>query len=550
MKNIILKSSLLILGLCVSTSIIARDYTISQITDNNIDESLPRLNEAGDVLWASWVNATDIGWTISLYDSSTQNSWAISDGNVFYDSHQFNIHGDAVWIGTDANGISQIHLYKASTNITTQLTSGDLHQTSPQISDNGDVAWLEQRGSTASSAGLMRHDADTMETDEIVFPGATRQGLISMNTGGDIAWNATVNGAAQDVLLYSASTGVTTNLSGDLNALDSNQRLLDNGDVLWRSEVYSTPGLHIFRHYKAATGNIVDVEVVGEPLFGPMGHAAWSTTTINGASTTYTISAYDPMSGAVNVISNESFTDFGVFAPGIRDISARGDVIWHQIVQTNRFYRLYDAPSGNIFDIATNPFDFYLADNGDIITSEWDGNDYEVYTDPAAGGGTVQLTNDFVDSGVTQDNASGSVLWNRWDFTDNELFVATKNPLSLSIDDVEVEFEKGDREGAWIKLKFASDGEPDYFENISVKINGITILNSKFGDFEMTDYGKFTFKADGVRARLNFNRGKMRVSSKHFDPELVKSHKTIVEVSFGAATAKAKVKKARPHHDD
>ena len=135
-----IKSMMFILGLCLSTSVFARDYTIEQITDNDIWDEYPRLNEAGDVLWASWVNFNDIGWTIFLYDSDTKTTDPISDANVFYDSHQFNNYADAVWMGADSNGYTQIYLYKAATKTPEPLTKGDLHKTNPHISDTGDVA--------------------------------------------------------------------------------------------------------------------------------------------------------------------------------------------------------------------------------------------------------------------------------------------------------------------------------------------------------------------------------------------------------------------------
>jgi len=545
-----IKSILLILGLCLSTSIFARDYTIDRVTDNDIWDEYPRLNEAGDVLWASWVNSEDTAWTVFLYDSETKTTDPISDANVFYDSHQFNNYGDAVWMGTDSNGYTQIHLYTAATKTADPLTKGDLHKTNPQISDTGDVAWMEVRGTTASNSGLMRYDSKTGETAELIFPGAGRQGLMSMNVAGDIAWAATITAAgvagSQDILLYSASTGEITNLSANPNAFATNLRLLDNGDVLWHSTDNSIPIVNIFRHYKAADGTTTDVAITGAPLFGPAGHTAWVTTSKDGTSTKYTISVYDPNNGKINVISKNTYTVFGVYAPRLDDISARGDVNWHQIVQTTQYYQLYDAPSGLIFDIGvfTSPglyiLDYDLSDNGDVISSQWDGSNWQVYADPAAGGFTVQLTYDNVDSGETLDNKSGSILWKRWDeFEDDfgiyyepELFVATKNPLSFNIYDSKVEVE-----GTKISVKFNlfAEADPDFFENIVVKVDGATLLSTTFGKFEPKKEGKFKLKLDGVKAKIDFNKGTMKVSSDLFDPTDL-GDVAHIEVRIGGAT--------------
>ena len=185
-----MKQLVLILGgIFTAMNSYAATYSVTQITDDNYYDEYARMNDRGDVVWASWVNAADPGWTVFEYMAKTKQTMQVSSNNAFFNTHQLNNNGDVVWTASDGHD-QEVYLYNAKTQTVTPLTNNDNDDTNPQISDNGDVTWLEQQGTTASNAILMRYDHATMTSSAVEFAGATRQGYQSMNARGDIVWNA------------------------------------------------------------------------------------------------------------------------------------------------------------------------------------------------------------------------------------------------------------------------------------------------------------------------------------------------------------------------
>ena len=267
------KFVLLIGGLFAAMNSYAASYSVSQVTDDSYYNEYEKMNEKGDVVWASWVNAADPGWTVFEYDAETKVTTQVSSNNAFFNSHQINNKGDVVWMASDGSD-QEIYLFQAATQTVVQLTNNNNDDTNPQISDDGDVTWLEQQGTTASNAILMRYDAATMASSIVDFPGATRQGYQTMNAKGDIVWNAVLVDT-QQVLLYNAATKTMTNLSNNESAINSNQRIMDNGDVVWETYDLLTYQQGVM-YYKASDGSVTQVvNNVGGHLFGTHGNVVW-----------------------------------------------------------------------------------------------------------------------------------------------------------------------------------------------------------------------------------------------------------------------------------
>jgi len=436
--NILKNVTFILSGLVLAANSFAASYTVTQITNNTYSDEYTKINAQGDVIWTAWVNATDTGWTVFKYDAATQATTQLSASNVFFDSHRINNRGDVVWMGNDGTD-QEIFLYQAATKTVKQLTNDALDDTDAQISDNGDVSWFEQRGVDVG-AFLYRYDAKTQKVAGVNFPGAARQGYQTMNARGDIAWNAEVTTVqiqrgqpvpvtnSQDILLFDAATGRVRNVTNSYSVIESNQHVLDNGDVVWEAydELTFADSLKV---YHADTGRVARIasDVSGGYRVGSMGHAVWSAAVTVGANTLHTLSLYNPVTRAVTVISREN-SSWGPFIDGV---SARGDVAWRSIVGTNWYSRLYNAVTRTNLDLLVSqnsPYELKLADNGDAAWSMWNGANYEVYTYQVATGDTTQLTNNTVDDGVISMNSSGSLVFNRWYPNNSEVVIAVKKP--------------------------------------------------------------------------------------------------------------------------
>lgn len=437
--NITKHVALFLGGAVLAANSVAANYSVTQITNNTYADEYTKINAQGDVIWTAWVNPTDTGWTVFKYDAATQTTKQISSNNVFFDSHRLNNRGDVVWVGNDGTD-QEIFLYQAATKTVKQLTNDALDDTNPQISDNGDVSWFEQPCSYIC-ANLYRYDAKTQIVSSIVFPGAGRQGYQSMNARGDIVWNAEVtttqiqNGQpvtvtnSQDILRYIAATGKVRNLTNSYSVIESNQRLLDNGDVVYEAydELTSVDALKVYHADTGRTARIAK-DISGGYQVGSMGHAVWSTVVTVDATTLHTLSLYNPVTRAVTEISRENTT----WGPNIDGISARGDVVWRSLIGANWYTRYFNSTTLTNLDLIvspTSPYPLALADNGDAAWSTWDGTDYEVVAYQVATGATTQLTHNNVDDGVISMSANGSLAFNRWFPNNNsEVVVAVPKP--------------------------------------------------------------------------------------------------------------------------
>lgn len=551
MRNAVLLAG----GLALAFNAGAASYTITQLTNDTFQNEYSKVNAQGDVIWTAWVNTTDAGWTVFKYEAASQATTALSTGNVFFDSHRINNVGDVVWMGSDGSD-QEIFLYQAATKSVVQLTNNTLDDTAPEISDSGDVSWFEQRGVNVG-AFLFRYDAQTQTVAGLDFPGASRQGGHTMNARGDIAWNAEVtmieiqNGQpvpvtnAQDILLFDAATGTVSNVTNSYGAIDSNQHLLNNGDVVW--EAYDAiPSLKV---YHAATASVTDIaaDVSSGYRVGSGGHAVWVTDNTASATPGYTLSVYDPVTGNVRDITTEA----AAFPQGITGVSAHGDAVWRSIVGTNWYSRHYNAATQSIVDLtvtqAFGTYDLVMADNGDAMWSLSDGTDYEVYSYQIATGATTQLSNNTVDDGIAVMNAAGSIVWNRFFLDDNELMLAVKTDAApeLSLDVTQVRWDAR-AAAAEVEATFVFGATPSAGDVISVSFDGASLLNVALGDFDTDGAGVYRYRSAQTRAKIDFNQGTLKVVSRDGDTASVNIRDGIdVELHIGASSAVDHVRRPR-----
>jgi hypothetical protein len=536
-----------IAGMALMLDVYAAGYSTTQITDNTYPDELSRINAQGDVAWTAWVNPTDTDWTVFKYTAATGTTAPLSGNNVFYDSHRINTRGDVVWMASDGND-QEIFLYPAGATAPVQLTNNDLDDTAPQISDNGDVSWFEQHGVNVG-AFLYRYDAQNQVVHAIDFPDSTRQGWHVMNARGDIAWNAEValpvvqNGEivsvtySQEILVFTAATGTVANITQSAGVIDSNQHLLDNGDVEWEAWDELT-GVTALKIYRAATGTTMDITTSFEFPYavGSLGHVAWASVTPAG---TYALSVYDPATNSTRTFTAEA----SAYTPVILGVSARGDVVWRSIIGTNWYSRLYNATTQAIVDLTVTQgfgtYDLEIADNGDVVWSLWDGTDYEVYSYQIDTGVTTRLSNNSVDDGITAINPAGTIVWNRFDLDDSELMLAVKSTAApeLSIDVTAARYSPRTQE-AQLKARFAFDGLPAASDVIFARFDDATLLDAAFADFRAIGKGVYKYSAGKTSATLDFKRGTIEVTKQKVNPASVNPRDGVdVEIRFGAAVA-------------
>jgi hypothetical protein len=308
---------------------------------------------------------------------------------------------------------------------------------------------------------------------------------------------------------------------------------MNNGDVVWESYDFSTLKTGIM-YYKAADKSVAPIiNDVGAHLFGSNGNVVWVNST-NGAST---ISTYDPVTGSIKDIATQNSS----YGPNLAGISARGDVAWSLITGTSWISRVYNAQTNTIVDLTNTQgygtYDLDIADNGDVVWSLWDGTDYEVYTYQADSGAITQLTDNQVDDGFTTENSAGTVLWESFTANGSELMFAVRNSQSLEIDVTDVDFDKRKSE-VDVKAGFKYSGIPGSADAIAISVDGISLVNTPFGDFSSRGNGIYKYKTRDTDVEINFNTGKLNAEKGNMRIAARRAKTTVeVSISFGQTSA-------------
>ena len=113
---------------------------IIQLTDNDIFEGTPQINDNGFVTWNRYTN-TPGGVDLFLYNGTTTTQLTDNNGpgNGNIPSH-INNNGQVVWYGTDGNDF-EIFLYDGTS--TTKVTDNEFDDAFPDINDYGNIINLD-----------------------------------------------------------------------------------------------------------------------------------------------------------------------------------------------------------------------------------------------------------------------------------------------------------------------------------------------------------------------------------------------------------------------
>lgn len=532
---------LLMGGILATANCLAAGYTVTQITNTNYDNEMPKLNAKGDMVWAAWVNPTDTGWTLFLYNADTKQTSAISGNTVFYNSHQLNANGDVIWTAYDGHD-QEVFLYSAATQTTRQLTNNDNDEANPQLSANGNASWFEvvpipDPVITTYDEVLMNYDATTMSATALVYPGATRQALQTMNADGDVMWTADIAGN-QDILLYNAASETISNISNGISYISSNPVMVDGGDIVW--EAYdSTTYTESLLRYKAADGSTTTIATDIQGFWvSSEGDIAW--TTYSSGDGTYAVHTFDPMTEISKTIATKTGYRYNVVG-----ISARGDVAWTTIDGTNWLSQVYNAETAQTINLTVTQqygvFELHIADNGDVAWSLTDGADYEVFTYQTVSGTRSQLTNNSLDDGIITMNANGALAWDRWNGYIGQLFLATKNDSNFTLDVSKVKLNL-ERDQFEIELMAQFDGAtiPNPTDTIAIQVDNATLLSAPLADFRQKVAGVYKYRSKDTLVKIDFNRGKLKVASENINKkDIIVSDGLDVKVEFGSESAAA-----------
>ena len=332
---------------------------------------------------------------------------------------------------------------------------------------------------------------------------------------------------------YDAATGTTTNITNDENAIASNQRIADNGDVVWENYDFNTY-LEGIKYYKASDGSITELTPsMHNFYFGAGGHTAW----VTASSGSYTITSYDPATGT----SSDIITEATTYTPYLTGVSARGDITWRPIIGTSWQSRVYNAQTNAIVTLSnttgSGAYELVLGDNGDVMWSLWDGTDFEVHSYQGDSGTITDLSNNSVDDGVAQVNAKGTILWHRWDPTDDELMMAQRNAgidMPIDVKNVELDVDEGE---VHLTTKFTLDTLPAAGDMISVTLDGITLVNQPLSAFTARGNSVYQYEVDGTHVQINFTSGTLVVETSGVDLSAIAANSTAeVGVSMGSAS--------------
>jgi hypothetical protein len=394
------------------------DYTIKQISTQPIFNQSPLINRQGDVVWSG---AGSAGLDLFVYDRQTEKVRQLGGGNLWFGSYQINRRGDVVWMESGAS--AGVYLYSARFQSTTQLanTTAAPIDGYPQLSDSGDVVWV---GPVGTDASVMRYDAATGKISTLVFPGAARQGFPKINARGDIAWLATVEGHTQ-ILLYTAADRSIADISQPTRDDYASQRINDRGDVLWNGSDGHDTEVYLYQGRTRTVTQLTDNDDDDDFLqLGARGDAAW----VANRAGQYVITLYRAATGRISEIA----TSANFVSPLI---NARADLVWRSAGNGAFLTNLYDGATGIITQLTSSQgfgvYDLGLADNGDVVWSLFDGNDYEVYTYQAGTKATTALTRNTGDDGITAINAVGDVAWMHFNPTDTQIALALKRRRAM-----------------------------------------------------------------------------------------------------------------------
>ncbi len=200
------------------------DGTIDQITNNSLYDHLPRLNEAGQIVWIG-------GKQVYFYDGGDIKQITLS--GYLKDEPSINDDGDLVWMDwVDGAMNSEIYYYNYSTSSITRITNNNNTDTNPKINNQGHVIWESWINENPNDREIFYYDGT--DITQLTDTQGPEQKSYLNNVGLSI-WENPSTPPENDFELFTHELGSTENIQLTDNIYnDAFPYLNDNNQIVWQ----------------------------------------------------------------------------------------------------------------------------------------------------------------------------------------------------------------------------------------------------------------------------------------------------------------------------
>lgn len=281
--NRILTATLLLLAALppVVSGQIPPGYYVQQVTNNNIREAGPRVNDRGQIVYEARLDGSDESGEIFLYDSRSDQTTRITNDNVRDAFPDINSDGVLTWtrfIGPDGEfGPTGEIMIRDPDGTVTRLTDNAVEDRSPRINGTNHVAWKRYMGPGCGGATMDILFFDGSTTEAITTNGVTDDVInqaVNLNALDQIVWTEydfCVNPWESRVLLY--SDGMITQLSSPEMFAPQAADINGHGQVTWK---YHDLNTNEHRIVMWESGETRFVTLGRGPLLNDLGQVAFS----------------------------------------------------------------------------------------------------------------------------------------------------------------------------------------------------------------------------------------------------------------------------------
>jgi sulfur relay (sulfurtransferase) complex TusBCD TusD component (DsrE family) len=344
----------------LSSVALAAAYDVANLSNSNLREWTPQINNSGQVVWVGW-DGTDS--EIFLYQDGVISQLTINSTPDW--GPQINDAGQVVWEAFDyANG-SQIFLYHDGA--VDRLTTNRTPNWFPQINNSGHVVWEGWDGT----------DSEIFLYDDGVVTQLTTNGTSDLyphiSDTGQVVWQG-LYGIDSEIFLY--QYGVISRLTNN-RFWDEHPQINRSSQIVWMGWGYEDPDYEIFHYQDGFVSRLTTNDIQEyDPRINNSGQVLWW----GEDGLDYGIFFY--WDGVVSQVWNDRLGD-GKSRPQINN---GGQVVWQGGDGTDSEIFLYQ--DGVINQLTMNgTLDWFpqINDTGQVVWVGWDGDylgDYDTLGDP------------------------------------------------------------------------------------------------------------------------------------------------------------------------
>jgi hypothetical protein len=249
--------------------------------------------------------------------------------------------------GQNIEGFDSINI--VGNNVYYVVSSGAKSYSRPRINNNGEIVWSQKSDGYFVWSNLR---------GQISVGGLDRDPDI--NDNGEIIWRFGDGGQGPDGIMSNIRGLIYLEQGGPIDPYYDTHRINNNGEIVWSSldEIYS---------------NIRD------------------------DATAPTSCMYNLLSTDRGLITNDCMWQW------LPDINDLGEIVWHQLNPSHSINEIWSNLRGRIASNGERPS---INNSGEIVWQQWDGNDYEIYSNMRG-----QVTNNNVNDTNPHINNLGVITW-------------------------------------------------------------------------------------------------------------------------------------------